>query len=367
MTKLREISWKDSSFIWIMLGLLTLLLRWLFSINPAFTEILYSRGIFQVIRVLYDFTVGWIPIAFLYLLAPLLLFLGMRRLIKGIKTPMSIRKRLGKGVINLLAFFSGVFFLFHFLWAFNYFRTPVEQQLGLTEIPSDTTFVVREFKRMSEEMMATRALIGDTSALSIDVLPPQLEDSMRSLLEEVLAEYSFPVIGRVRGRKLLPFGMLMRSGATGIYIPFAMEGHLDGGLTAPAVPSTMAHEMAHGYGFGDEGSCNFWAYLACERSSNPVIRYSGQFEYWIYVARQYRKLFPKQYAAYRKTLPKGILNDIELIKTTYKKYPGFFPQTSAYVYDQYLKSQGIKEGSFSYSRVVQLVISWREKYETADQ
>lgn len=352
---------KDSRGIWILLGVLTLLLRWLFSINPTFTELIYTRGLFQFIRVIYDFTLGWLPIPVVYPAGLALLGFLILKVAKYLRSEATPLQRIGRSLINILAFGSGVFFFFHLLWGFNYFRIPVEKQMGLEKIPGDTTFIINEFDFMTARLIEARAAIPDTQALTQKQLPPDLEKEVRFHLEEVMNEYGFPIAGRVRGRRFYPHGLLMNLGATGIYIPFVLEGHLDAALPVAAIPSTMAHEMAHGYGFGDEGSCNFWAYLACEKSENPIVKYSGCFEYWIYVARQYRKVFPERYKERRKNLPPGVMNDIRLLNQTYKKYPGFFPKTSDFVYNQYLKSQGIKEGTLNYSRVVQLVISWRRK------
>ncbi|MCI4669371.1 MAG: DUF3810 domain-containing protein [Bacteroidia bacterium] len=352
---------KDSRGIWILLAALTFVLRWLFSINPDFTEVVYSRGLFQLFRVIYDFSLGWLPIPMLYLASlGLLLFLFWKSY-KYLRKEASLLARLGRAFVNFLSFVSAVYFLFHLMWGFNYFRVPVEEQMGLEKVQGDTTQLIQEFEFMTRQLIEAREVFDDTNALRLDMLSTSIESEVRSKLEEALSEYGFPVVGRVRGRRLYPEGFLINMGATGIYIPFVLEGHLDGALPAAAVPSTLAHEMAHGYGFGDEGSCNFWAYLACERSEDPVVKYSGRFEYWIYVARQYRKVFPERYRARRKLLPKGVLNDIRLLNETYRKYPGFFPKTSDYVYNEYLKSQGIKEGTLNYSRVVQLVISWRMK------
>ncbi|MCB0582976.1 MAG: DUF3810 family protein, partial [Phaeodactylibacter sp.] len=66
----------------------------------------------------------------------------------------------------------------------------------------------------------------------------------------------------------------------GLYFPFTGEGHIDAGLHPLQKPYVMAHELAHGYGFGDEGTCNFLGYLACIGSDDPVIAYIGHLNYW---------------------------------------------------------------------------------------
>ena len=59
---------KIKAYIWIILGAVSLILNWLFGVFPAFYEVVYFNGIFQVMRVIYDFTLGWIPFPMVYIL-----------------------------------------------------------------------------------------------------------------------------------------------------------------------------------------------------------------------------------------------------------------------------------------------------------
>jgi hypothetical protein len=192
-----------------------------------------------------------------------------------------------------------------------------------------------------------------------------MEEIMRENLVEALKEYDYPTPGKVRGWKLFPKGLLMRLGATGIYIPYVGQGHIDPGLHPLAQPPTMAHELAHGYGFGDEGTCNFWGYLACEKSNDPTIRYAGLLEYWREVAGLYNQRNPEAYQSFRETLPKGMIADVRAIREAMDRYPSFFPQFNRAFYDAFLKSQGVEEGVGSYSRVVSLVIALRAQRAAA--
>ena len=121
------------------------------------------------------------------------------------------------------------------------------------------------------------------------------------------------------------------------------------------MPFTIAHEMAHGYGHGDEGTCNFLAYLACQRSADPYIRYAGQYSYWRYLRSALRGLDNEAYQKLEAEFPIGIANDLTSLKKSWAEYETFFPDFHDWVYDGYLKSQGVTEGLQSYSRVVMMV------------
>jgi len=180
-------------------------------------------------------------------------------------------------------------------------------------------------------------------------------------VEKLLEKLNYPTAGTVRGRQLQPKGILLRFSTAGVYFPWTGESNIDAGLHPIQIPFTMAHEFAHGYGFTDEGTCNFLAYLACIQSENKMFQYSGHLSYWRYLASSYRRFDRENYTAYFKTLPKGIIADLYAIDANSDKYPNILPELRDAAYDTYLKTQGIGEWMKSYSRIVMLVKAWREK------
>lgn len=356
----------DRRFIWIGLGLLTLLLRPVFSINPHFTEVVYSRGLFAILRNVWDYTLGWSPVPLLYIAIPLLLWLGARFVIKSIRKPRgrSLANRIAGMTLNLLAFAGAVIFLFFFLWGFNYYRTAVDQRLELHAGKLDEAVIREEFARATEELLnARKAWVPDAQHSPANPFShTQLESQLRASLVQVLKNHQYSAPGRVRARRLRPKGLLMQLGAVGIYIPFVFEGHVDAATHPLTHPFTLSHEMAHGYGFGDEGTCSFWAYLACIHAEDPAIRYGGILGYWREAAVLYRMIDRESYQQQRENLPIGIQADLDAINEALRKYPGFFPEFSDEVYDSYLKNQGIEEGTGSYGQVVKWVSAWQKKY-----
>ena len=354
----------DKRFVWIGMGILAFFLTQLFKWNPPFTEIVYSRGIFLGFRWVWDHSLGLLPIPLLYVLICLLgIWLGRKfwltsKNFKGVKW----RYRLGSLFLSLLAIIGLVYFLFQFLWGFNYYRVPVQEQLDLRLVEMDSTDVYEEARWATENMLKNRQLIAASmdESLGYQNLPNALESKARRALEQVLMESQYPTNGRVRGRILWPKGFLLRLGASGIYIPFVGEGHIDAALPAASRPFTLAHELSHGYGFGDEGTANFWGYLATQASDDPSIRYSGSLAYWRYTARSLVLLNPTAFRAMRDTLPNGIMEDLKAIRQVYDDYPDFFPSFNEVVYDSYLKSQGVSEGKLSYNKIVPMVRAWRE-------
>lgn len=360
---------KDRRPFWFLAAGITLLVNLLFALNPQFTEIIYSRGIFQVLRVVYDYTLGLLPIPSVYvaIMGGVGLFAYRRYQRRGQRH--TLRQKLGGALINILALLAAIYTLFYWSWGFNYQRVPVERQLSLPLIPTDSALLEQEFQRATTALFTAHQALGSPQeALTEANLPDDFERHMREALESQLKQHTFPVVGRVRGRKLFPQGTLMQvgGGTSGVYIPWVGEGHIEAALPPVSQPFTMAHELAHGYGFGDEGTCNFWGYLACMASDHPAVRYGGHFSYWRYVASQYRRLNPEAYQQVRGSLPAGINQDLQAIRELYRRYPGFFPDLTEALYNQYLTSNGVKGGIKSYSRVVELVMRYRVMEQKGD-
>lgn len=358
----------DRRSLWIKLAFGAILIRVLFGFFPQWCETLYSRGLYPWIRALFDHTIGLLPFAGVYVFAALLFSWLINVLFRFIQA-VFIRKEgiKGKGYgFSFLSFLSAVIFWFLLLWGYNYARVPMAEQIGL-EIPETLGYeeIWEEAQYIKNTCIRVRNQISnlDTNAISENFYPENLEDEMRNLLEDVLKEYGYDYDGHVRGRLLKPSGFLLRFNSSGVYFPFTGEGHVDNGLHIVSKPFTLAHELGHGYGFGNEAVCNFLGFLACVRSKNPAIQYSGYIMYWRYVYGALMEFMTEEdYMNERATISRGMHNDIEAIYAAQDRYPPFIPFLQPAVYDVFLKVQGVEEGIESYDRMVLLVSSWRKKF-----
>jgi hypothetical protein len=353
---------KNKKYRWIISTIVLIIIRIVIGFFPQVVEIVYSRGLFLGIRWLIDHTTARLPFPMLYVMIAFLGFILIKNLYQWFRLYQQRALKIEKILLPIGNFFSVTIILFLLLWGFNYAREPLEKQLSLDTQTLDLEEIISETKWATHEINIARQTIPniDTNAITRDFLPPNLEDTMRQLLVKVLKQYNYPTVGNVRGRLIYPKGLLMRLGASGIYLPWIGEGQVDGALTAAQLPFVMAHELAHGYGFGDEGTCNFWGYVACMASDNAMIRYSAHLTYWRYIASEYKYFKPEAYEVFRaENLSRGVFNDLENMYAIRDKYPTIIPfQNQAY--DTYLKFQGVEEGIESYSRMVLLVKAWKQ-------
>ena len=338
------------SLIWIGLALLVFLVNAF--VPLVVMEKWYYQGIFPLIRASYDLLLGWSPIPMIYFVFAFVCgrtFFWFKKWKNGF---LHLASRAAGGIAWVIAFF-------YLLWGFNYRQIDLKVKLGLLTAEVTREEVNAEFYR------ATEALKNEVASLPFQFKSDQsisshrvVDHDVREEVENALAVVGAGHKGRVRVRQLWPKGFLLRWSTAGIYIPHAIEGHIDGGLLSVQKPFTLAHEMAHGYGIADEGACNFIAWLTCSHSRDPWIRYGGALTYWRYAAAE---MPDTAVMAVVKDIDPFVKRSLELLRENDKKYPDIMPQVRDALYSSYLKSHGVKGGLRSYNEVVSMVQQYLEK------
>lgn len=336
-----KLKWNRST-VGILTFVLTLICNALFSLFPQLYMAIYWKGIFQVIRIVHDFTLGLLPIPSLYLIVPSFFLYFFYKRFKSWKS-------IGLALFNSLIWIINLFYL---LWGFNYTQPSIYELTNLNPVEIDSIHIQKEFISQTK-VIEELALIEEQNHENLS-----LESNLRILQEELIATWNIPTIGKVRIRAL-PAGSLLCNRTSGIYIPHAIEGHYDSGLYYKQHPFTMAHEMAHGYGFTDESVCNYIAYLTCLKSESQAIRYSAELAYWRYLASYYNYYYPENYKELKEQLNPIVKNDLEEIKKHIEKYKDLMPVMRDIIYDKYLKTHGIKSGIKSYNEMIMLIAAYK--------
>jgi len=359
--------------LWITFGLITLIIFTITKRFPEFIESFYSRGVFLGLRFIWDHSFSLSPIPLIYLFFPLVLFFTLRDIFSyknnqtHLTTKTSIQTKFSKISLKVLAFVMGALGIFYWSWGFNYNRVPLETQLSLPVITPNKDVLFNEFNNTIKSINRLRALISEDeiTALNDNDLPSNIETTVRENLTTVLDELNYPNLGRARVRETYPKGSLIALGAAGIYIPFIGEGHFDAATYPLEHPALIAHEMSHGYGFINEGVCNFLAILTSLKSNNLIIRYSGQLLYLRYLAYDLYQADNELYQKAIKQYSRGLVADLNAIRLNNQKYQPLFRQFSRMVYNQYLKHQGVKEGIKSYNTVIRLYMAYKESLNSS--
>lgn len=343
---------------WIILAGMALLIRWVASYFPQYVETFYSRGIYPIIRFVFDNSLAFSPFALIFFFYGSIIYYILKIFVTLLKKDTPLSHRLKKSGFSLLSFTGFMVFWFLMLWGYNYARVPFDKQMNIKISQLDSTSLENELMVALKEVTEARLLISTTDSLPLSI-PPDFEDKIRAEITKMLSQNGFIAGGHLRGRGLNPKGILFGFGISGIYMPYVGESNIDAGMHPLEKPFTMAHEMAHGYGWTDEATANFVAYLTCIGSEDALTKYSGYLMYFRYVASNYRRVNPEKYKKYRESFPSPILTDLNAINARTQQFPTWFD--TDWLNNIFLKSQGVKEGIASYNRVVTLVYSWRLK------
>ncbi len=321
----------------------------------------YSRRLFVVFREGWDVLLPRLPFPLFYLFWLLVAGWILRwgwQIWRGRRFRESWKAQ-GRKLINAIALLVSVFLLG---WGFNYGRQEVNEVIGFDLYqPSLPELRERVYAEAAELAELRRRITADTTALDASFFP-DLESTVRPALETALRQQGYYPAGRPRVRELRPRGLLLHLSTAGVYWPWVGEGNIDAGLHPLQKIPVAAHEMAHAYGFGDEGTCTFWAWMAGQQVKDPAPAYAFKLAYWRRIAGKLRQQEPEAYWEWRAgNLAPGIRNDLQAIYDNAELYQDIAPVIRDATYDAYLKAQGIHEGLLNYGKVVQLVEGYRRR------
>lgn len=348
--------------LWWPLALLaiTVLLRLLLPAQGI--EYGYSQGLFVGLRVVWDFLTSWFPVPFFYVFwlgVVWWVFTFLRAIWRGRRSKGSWKEQ-GRRLLNALALLVTAFLL---AWGFNYGRLEVADYAGFDYYEPTLDELRERVYTEAADLSRMRAYLStDTSALPAELFDSgPVDGAVRRSMVEALSILGYPAPGSPLVHQLYPKGILLSWSTAGVYWPWAGQGNIDAGLHHLQKPAIAAHEMAHAYGFGDEGTCTFIAWLAGTRyKDDDPYAYAFKLSYWRRLAGKLRQQEPDAYWAWRsESLDPGIRNDLQAIYDNGEQYQDIAPAIRDVTYDAYLKVQGIHEGLLNYGKVIRMVEGYR--------
>lgn len=154
----------------------------------------------------------------------------------------------------------------------------------------------------------------------------------------------------------------------GIYFPFSMEANYNELAYITNLPATFCHELSHMKGYILEDEANFLAYLACIRSQDTFMQYSGYLSVLGYIEGD---LFPYLTEEEKTEMvwvnKQVVMDDIFVKKEVFEEVEknaffstDFISEATDIFLDTNLKLNGVSEGVVSYSQVVKLILLYEQ-------
>lgn len=354
---------RPRTLLWALPAVVALILFWVLPHFPAFTETVFSRGLFRVVSVPLGFLTSLFPFSLTELLVvlalPLLILLTVL-LVRRLRRSGS-RRAFAAALIRRTAWvLSCGFALYMLLHGLNFYRLPVAELAGLDTRQQDEFFLQKVCIDLAEKASAERAKLGEDGDGRIAP-----EQSMGDILRQADAGYraaqeDYPFLwGAVWQPKPVQLSHWWSyTGITGMYFPFAAEANVNIDVPVFNIPATAAHELAHTRGFAREDECNFLAYLTCLYQDDPLYRYSGYLMAYLYCENALYDFDQEMWRETRDACSEAMLRDLQQQRQYWKQFEGEVQQVSTKVNDAFITSHGVEDGVLSYDRVVELVMAY---------
>ena len=326
---------------------------------PVLVEKLYSNFIFVTISHFLRLLFGKITFSFgdlIYLTLILYLIISIYKSTKNWKTNWK------NYLLRTVNFVSAFYFLFHFLWGFNYYRQPLFEKMTLKKEYSS-----------SDLYAFTEKLISKTNQLQLEItknknLKVQVPFTNDILILKTLSGYDKLATKHSFFHHKIPsiksslFSTpLSYMGFSGYLNPFTNEAQFNSEVPKYGLPMTVCHEMAHQIGYASESECNFIGYLSANSNSDLYFKYAANTLALKYCLRTIQIDNEKKTSFYLSKINKGIIENFNEDKAFYKRYHSFIETGFEFFYDNFLKLNQQKDGMEGYSKFLDLLINFDKK------
>ena len=323
---------------------------------PEVVERFYSNG-FYVFTSRFERTVlGKIPFSFGDVMYAILIVYLLISIWKSRKTWRSQWK---DNLLKVLSGFSIFYFVFHFLWAFNYYRVPLFEKMNIQ----------REYS--NEDLYAfTEKLIVKTNEVqfaithnkNLKVTNPYSQDSVFKMTQNgydnLAKQYPFFNYQKPSIKKSLFSLPLTYMGFGGYLNPFTNEAQVNDKLPMYGFPNVVCHEMAHQIGFASESECNFIGFMACIKNDDLYFQYSAYNNALRYCMANISMKDETKFKVLKAKINPGIIANYKESDMFWEQYDTFIDKGFRAFYDQFLKMNQQEDGIDSYSKFVDLLINY---------
>ncbi len=250
-------------------------------------------------------------------------------------------------------------FALEFAPAYN--GSTIEDRLGIDrrEVSAEelynTALLLSE--RLGQEADNISFISGESSVMpySLSEMNKKLSDAYASACEK----YTFVPEMNTRVKPLAISGIMTYTHISGVYTFYTGESNINTNYPDYIIPYTAAHELSHQRGIAREDEANFMAFLVCMESDDTYIRYSGLANMFEYVSGALYKADRSLYYNVLSEIDMRVYGELYSYSVFFEKYSeSVASKVSDAVNDTFLKSQGQKEGTASYGRVVDLAVAY---------
>ncbi|HPE83716.1 MAG: DUF3810 domain-containing protein [Aequorivita sp.] len=326
---------------------------------PEFVEKYYSQGIYPWISKISRYIFGWVPFSVGDLFYLLIAIVAIRWLYKNLKR---LRQNDQVGFfVDILAAVSVVYFMFHVLWGFNYYRLPLHKSLNINN-DYTTEQLMETTNRFIEKSNAMHRELGFADSVKIELPYSQKEMFKKTLNGYKNLEKEFPQLA-LSPRSIKKSGWslgLTYMGYSGYLNPFSGEAQVNNLMKTYKFPAVACHEEAHQIGYAAENEANFIATLSTLHNDDIYMQYTGYIFTLRYLINEVARRDEAKYQELLTTINPGILESYKEMRDFWESYQNPFEDFSKMFWDNFLKANNQSRGIMSYDYMVALVVNYYE-------
>jgi hypothetical protein len=323
---------------------------------PEVVERWYSNGFYPFVSKLLRILFGYIPFSVGDVLYLLLIAFGIQWVWINRK---SWKTHWKKNILKVASCFSVLYFAFHLLWGFNYYRQPLFEKMKIERDYSDADLLV-----------FTKKIITKTNAVQFQITQNKKEKIVFPYSQEqvfqmntegysnLADQHPFFQYSELSGKQSLFSLPLTYMGFGGYLNPFTNEAQVNNLMPMYHSPTTSCHEMAHQMGYASESECNFIGFMASVKKENLYFKYSGYSFALRYCLASWKVRNESIYNQLLQTVHPGILKNYEESNAFWKSYETPIEKGFHLFYDSFLKWNQQKDGMEGYSKFVNLMVNY---------
>ena len=325
---------------------------------PEFVETYYSQGLYPFLSKIPRWLFGWVPFSIGDVFYPLIGILALRWLYKNIRR---IRYQPITFIMDIAAAASLVYFVFHLLWGFNYYRVPLNETLEVDRDYTTEELIVMTERFIQKSNEVHEALgFADTTKIDLPYSNREIMDAAVLGYDQLTKQYPnlsySPLSVKQSGWSL----GLTYMGYSGYYNPFSGEAQVNRLIKSYRFPVVSSHEIAHQLGYAAENEANFLATLATIHHPDPYVQYTGYIFALRYLVNEVARRDLDRYRELVEQIHPGILKGYKEMREFWESYENPLEDISKAFWNQFLKANNQDRGIMSYSYMVALVINYFE-------
>jgi Protein of unknown function (DUF3810) len=320
---------------------------------PEFVEKGYSTSWYQSSSNFLRIVIGKIPFSVGDVLYGILIVWLLFSIYKNRKSTWKQK------LLSVVNFISVFYFLFHTLWAFNYYRVPLFEKMKIERDYTDADLLNFTKKLITKTNQIQFQITKKDSAKII--FPYSQEQAFVMNLkgyQNLSQKYSYLEYKNLSIKKSLFSLPLTYMGFGGYLNPFTNEAQVNYLMPMYNFPTTSCHEMAHQMGFGSESECNFIGFLASIKNDDLYFQYSGYSTALRYCLANWEARNPEVLKQILPNINDGILKNYQESQDFWKQYETPIETGFKIFYDNFLKINQQEDGLESYSKFVNLMVGY---------